>query len=89
MNWGSWGANYSPQEVSKLINCAYESGINTFDHADIYGGYTTEELFGKGFKISGLDRNKVVYISKCGIMYPCDKLPINVKHYDYSKKHIL
>ena len=51
MNWGSWGANYSPQEVSKLINCAYESGINTFDHADIYGGYTTEELFGKGFKI--------------------------------------
>ena len=89
MNWGSWGANYSPQEVSKLINCAYESGINTFDHADIYGGYTTEELFGEGFKISGLDRDKVVYISKCGIMYPCDKLPINVKHYDYSKKHIL
>ena len=41
MNWGSWGTNYSPQEVSKLINCAYESGINTFDHADIYGGYTT------------------------------------------------
>ena len=61
MNWGSWGANYSPQEVSKLINCAYESGINTFDHADIYGGYKTEELFGKGFKISGLDRDKVVY----------------------------
>ncbi len=89
MNWGSWGANYSPQQVSKLINCAYESGINTFDHADIYGGYTTEELFGKGFKISGLDRDKFVYISKCGIMYPCDKLPINVKHYDYSKKHIL
>ena len=26
---------------------------------------------------------------KIGIMYPCDKLPINVKHYDYSKKHIL
>ena len=40
MNWGSWGANYSSTEISELIKCAYENGINTFDHADIYGGYT-------------------------------------------------
>ena len=89
MNWGAWGSDFSPQEISKLVNYAYENGINTFDHADIYGGYTTEDLFGKAFKLSGLDRDQVVFISKCGIMYPCDKLPIKVKHYDYSKKHII
>ena len=89
MNWGSWGAKYTPTEISELINCAFENGINSFDHADIYGGYTTEEDFGKAFKLSGIDREKVTFISKCGIMYPCDKLKIDVKHYDYSKDHII
>ena len=63
MNWGSWGANYSSNEISELIRCAYENGINSFDHADIYGGYTTEEEFGKGFKLSGIEREKVIFIS--------------------------
>ena len=51
MNWGAWGSDFSPQEISKLVNYAYENGINTFDHADIYGGYTTEDLFGKAILI--------------------------------------
>ena len=89
MNWGEWGSNYSGSEVANLIQTAYENGINTFDHADIYGGYTTEELFGEGFKLSGLEREKVYFISKCGIMYPSKKLPIDVKHYNYSKEHII
>ena len=89
MNWGSWGANYSSTEISELIKCAYKNGINTFDHADIYGGYTTEEAFGEGFKLSGIDRKDVIFISKCGIMYPCEKLKIDVKHYDYSRNHII
>ena len=49
MNWGSWGSNYSSKEISELIKCAYENGIHSFDHADIYGGYTTVEAFGKAF----------------------------------------
>ena len=89
MNWGSWGANYSSTEISELIKCAYKNGINTFDHADIYGGYTTEEAFGEGFKLSGIDRKELIFISKCGIMYPCEKLKIDVKHYDYSRNHII
>ena len=68
MNWGSWGSNYSSKEISELIKCAYENGIHSFDHADIYGGYTTEEAFGKAFKLSGIDREKVTYISKCGLI---------------------
>ncbi|MBT57843.1 MAG: aldo/keto reductase [Flavobacteriaceae bacterium] len=89
MNWGIWGNNLSTKQVSELIENSVEFGVDTFDHADIYGGYTTEELFGRGLIESKIDREKIKLISKFGIMYPSDKLPIKVKHYDYSKDHII
>lgn len=89
MNWGVWGNNLSNKKTANLITNSLELGINTFDNADIYGGYTTEELFGNGLIESGIDREKIKIISKFGIMYPSDKLPIKIKHYDYSKDHII
>ena len=89
MNWGAWGVNYSKQEMRQLICESFESGINSFDHADIYGGYTTEKSFGDAFADSGIKREDVFFISKCGIMYPSEKMPIKIKHYDYSKDHII
>ena len=89
MNWGAWGANHSSEKMSELILSAFNNGINSFDHADIYGGYTTEETFGEAFLKTGINRKNVFYISKCGIMYPSEKLPIKVKHYDYSEKHLI
>jgi predicted oxidoreductase len=89
MNWGLWGNNYSGEQMSNLILESFNTGINSFDHADIYGGYTTEETFGEAFLKTGINRHELYYISKCGIMYPSDKLPIKVKHYDYSSKHII
>ena len=47
MNWGTWGVNYSKHEMRQLISESFYSGINAFDHADIYGGYTTEKSFGE------------------------------------------
>ena len=88
MNWGVWGVNHSRQDMSKLISESFDSGINSFDHADIYGGYTTEESFGDAFAETGINREDVFFISKCGIMYPSEKLPIKTKHYDYSENHI-
>ena len=88
MNWGVWGVNHSRQDMSKLISESFDSGINSFDHADIYGGYTTEESFGDAFAKTGINREDVFFISKCGIMYPSEKLPIKTKHYDYSENHI-
>ena len=89
MNWGTWGANYSKQEMCQFISESFDSGINSFDHADIYGGYTTEESFGDAFIDTGIKREDVFFISKCGIMYPSKKLPIKTKHYDYSEDHII
>ena len=54
MNWGVWGVNHSKQDMCKLISESFDSGINSFDHADIYGGYTTEEYFGDAFAEAAL-----------------------------------
>ena len=59
MNWGIWGVNHSKQDMSKLISESFDSGINSFDHADIYGGYTTEESFGDAFAETGIKREDV------------------------------
>ena len=88
MNWGTWGVNHSNENMCKLISESFDSGINSFDHADIYGGYTTEESFGDAFAETGIKREDVFFISKCGIMYPSEKLPVKIKHYDYSEDHI-
>lgn len=89
MNWGAWGVNHSKEDICKLISESFNSGINSFDHADIYGGYTTEESFGDAFAQTGIKRDDVFFISKCGIIYPSEKLPVKTKHYDYSENHII
>ena len=43
-------ADKSIEEVEELVKTALESGINFFDHADIYGGGKSEELFGEVLK---------------------------------------
>ena len=88
MTWGKWGMNLSTSEMRDLIEYNVEIGINSFDHADIYGGYTTEAEFGDALKFSTIQREKIKLITKCGIQYPCELRPGKIKHYDYSKKHI-
>ena len=88
MNWGVWGKNLSEILMTELIEKSFSLGINTFDHADIYGGYTTEKSFGNALSLSKIDRESIFLISKCGIQYPSDKRPLKVKYYDYSKDHI-
>ena len=65
MSWGAWGRQFSTQEMISQIKTTLESGITTFDHADIYGEYTTEQEFGKAFSTSGVERDKIQLISKC------------------------
>ncbi len=89
MNWGAWDKNLNAAEMAHLIHVCQENLITTFDLADIYGGYTTEATFGEGFKKSKIDRSKIQLITKCGIQYVSEKRENRLKHYDYSKKHIL
>ena len=90
MNWGIWDKNLSTTEMSHLINICIENKITTFDHADIYGGYTTEAAFGKALTESKVDRKKIQLITKCGIEHISENRPKNkVKHYDYSAAYII
>ena len=89
MNWGTWGKNLTTQEMITLMNCFVNQDITTFDHADIYGGYTIEAAFGIAFSKSGLDRKNIQLISKCGIKYPSETRNYVLKHYDYSAEYIV
>lgn len=89
MTWGQWGKGFGSTEISDLIAYCEDIGLTTFDHADIYGGYTTEADFGAGFMKSGVPREKVQFISKCGIQFDSEKRPNVVKHYNYTKAYII
>jgi predicted oxidoreductase len=89
MSWGSFGKSLSKTEMISLMNHCIENQVTTFDHADIYGGYTTEEEFGNAFSESGIKRENIELISKCGIQYLAQKRTNKVKHYNYSKDYII
>jgi len=89
MNWGIWDKNLSPKEMENMIQICIENKITTFDHADIYGSYSTESDFGKAFTASKIAREKMQLISKCGIQLISKNRPNKIKHYDYSKDYII
>jgi predicted oxidoreductase len=88
MNWGIWDKKLNTIEMAHIIKVCVENKITTFDHADIYGNYTTEADFGKAFKQSLVDRNTIQLISKCGIQHVNGRAN-KIKHYDYSKAYII
>jgi len=89
MNWGQWGASLSESEIAQRIESCTAMGITSFDHADIYGNYTTEAVFGAGFNTSRVPREKLQFISKCGIALVDQKRGTQLNHYNYTKQYIL
>lgn len=90
MTWGAWGRKCNSKEMIELIHCCLENNITTFDHADIYGSYTTEAEFGAAFRESKIDREAVQLISKCSIQLLSDNRKNTfIKHYEYSKDYIV
>ena len=89
MNWGIWDKNLNTKEMENMIKVCLENKITTFDHADIYGDYTTESEFGKAFASSKIAREKIQLVSKCGIQMVTENRKNTIKHYDYSKNHII
>ena len=89
MNWGVWDKNLTSTEMENLIHVCFENKITTFDHADIYGGYTTEVQFGTALSKSIIKREQLQLISKCGIQMLSNQRNTTIKHYDYSKDYIV
>ena len=71
-------SNMNEKEVSAFIDTALENGANFFDHADIYGGGKSEEVFGKA--VSPSMRDNIIIQTKCGIRQGM---------FDFSYEHIV
>lgn len=91
--YGMWrlvdDADTSPSHVRAKIEACLAQGITTMDQADIYGGYTAEEVFGRTLKEAPELRDRIEIVTKCDIVAPVGKhADKRVKHYDTSAAHI-
>ena len=78
------------QGLVRWIEQALDLGVTSFDHADIYGGYTIEGLFGNALAASPGLRERLQIVTKCGIKLVAPARPAHaVKHYDSSRAHVL
>lgn len=68
-------------QAEQFVEKALELGANFFDHADIYGAGTCEEIFAESVHMNPSVREKMILQSKCGIKPGV--------MFDFSKEHIL
>ncbi|MEH7743449.1 aldo/keto reductase family oxidoreductase [Neobacillus drentensis] len=68
------------KEAERFVQSALEEGANFFDHADIYGSGTCEEIFADAIHMNADIREKIILQSKCGIRKGM---------FDFSKEYIL
>jgi predicted oxidoreductase len=74
-------ADMEPKKAERYIRTAMESGLNFFDHADIYGGGKCEQVFADAIGMNAALRETMILQSKCGI--------VPGKRFDFSKEYIL
>ena len=91
--YGAWrmndGSGATSAQALERIQAVLDTGISTFDHADIYGGYSCESLFGDALKLAPALKHRMQTITKCDIMLMNPQFPKRrVKHYDTSSAHI-
>lgn len=64
-------------------------GVTSFDHADIYGAYSVEALFGEALALAPGLRSRIQIVSKCGIRLATPlQAGAAVNHYDTSPAHV-
>lgn len=68
------------KDAAYVIENAMDVGVDFFDHADIYGGGKSEEVFANAINMNDDVREKMKLQTKCGIREGL---------FDFSKKHIL
>jgi predicted oxidoreductase len=88
MRLPEWGLS-TPALVG-WIEQALDAGISSFDHADIYGGYSVEAAFGAALAAAPGLRQRLQLVSKCGIKLLHPARPGHrIKSYDSSRAHVL
>lgn len=84
-DWGMDGA-----ERLRWIEQCLDHGVTSFDHADIYGSYTVESLFGEALARAPGLRDRMQLVTKCGIKLTSPNRPAHaIKSYDTSAAHLI
>ena len=79
----------SVAERVRWIEGCLDLGITTFDHADIYGDYAVEALFGEALAAAPQLRERMQIVTKCGIRMMSSARPEHrIGHYDTSAAHV-
>jgi len=87
--WRMTEWNLTPEQRLDFIEQCIALGVTSFDHADIYGGYGVEGLFGEALSLKPSLRDKIQLVSKCGIKLVSSRRPAHtIQHYDTSAAHI-
>ncbi|QYK04768.1 aldo/keto reductase [Shewanella zhangzhouensis] len=77
-------------ERREIIETYLSLGVSSMDHADIYGQYQCERLFGDVLREAPALRQQMEIISKCGIKPAIVGNPDRyVNHYDTGRDHII
>jgi len=85
---GDWDMNVD-QRIAFIEQCL-ALGVTTFDHADIYGNYGCEGLFGEALRARPDLRDRMEIVSKCGIKLVTPKRPAHtIQHYDTTAAYII
>jgi predicted oxidoreductase len=88
MRLREWGMDTAA--LLDFIHGCLDLGITTFDHADIYGSYTCEALFGAALAAEPSLRGRIELVTKCGIQLLSPNRPGNrVHHYDTGRDYII
>lgn len=83
-----WGMTVE-QRVAFIEQCI-ALGVTSFDHADIYGNYGVEGLFGEALRHQPSLRDQIELVSKCGIkLVSPQRLGHSIQHYDTGAAHIV
>ena len=83
----SWGWDVSARV--RWIERCLALGVSSFDHADIYGGYSVEALFGEALAAVPELRERIQIVTKCGIKLVSPVRPGHaIKRYDSSRAQV-
>ncbi|MBA5775803.1 aldo/keto reductase [Stappia sp. F7233] len=93
--WGAWRLESDPDaadpaKLADKLEALIELGITTIDHADIYGGYACEAIFGAALKARPGLKSRIELVTKAGVALVKPARPNHVvKHYNTSKAHLV
>lgn len=88
--WRMAGWGWDVAARVRWIEQCLALGVTSFDHADIYGGYSVEGLFGEALAATPGLRERIQLVTKCGIKPVSPARPGQViKSYDSSRDHVI